>query len=61
MADDGIPRLLITEYDTSYKSNIYKNSMMWTSYQFKIEFITNTKSERQISLSIKLNTVNSGR
>ena len=38
---DGVPRLLITENDTSYKSNIYKNRMMRTSYQFKIEFITN--------------------
>ena len=26
--DDGVPRLLITENDTSYKSNIYKNTMM---------------------------------
>ena len=39
--DAGVPRLLITENDTSYKSNIYKNRMMRTSYQFKIEFITN--------------------
>ena len=27
-SDDGVPRLLITEYDSSYKSNIYKNRMM---------------------------------
>ena len=40
--DDGVPRLLITESDISYKNNIYKNRMMWKSYQFKIEFITKT-------------------
>ena len=27
-SDDGVPRLLITENDTSYKSNIDKNRMM---------------------------------
>ena len=37
--DDGVPRLLITENDASYKSNIYKSRMMWTLYQFKIECI----------------------
>ena len=52
---DCVPRLLITENDISYKSNIYKSRMMWTSYQFKIEFIINTKSERQLSLRRKLN------
>ena len=31
--DDGVHRMI-------YKSNIYKNRMMCTSYQFKIEFIT---------------------
>ena len=40
--DDGVPRILITENDTSYKSNIYKNRVMRTSYQFTIKFITNT-------------------
>ena len=39
---DGVPKLLITENDTSYKNNIYKNRMMWILYQFKIEFKTNT-------------------
>ena len=41
-SDGGVRRLLITEKDTSYKSNIYKNRIMWRSYQFEIEFITNT-------------------
>ena len=27
-SDDDIPRLLIAENDTSYKSNIYKNRMV---------------------------------
>ena len=27
-SDEGVPRLLITENYTSYKSNIYKNRMM---------------------------------
>ena len=54
-ADDGVLRLLNSKSDAFYKGNIYKNRMMQTSYQFKTEFITNTKSERQISLYIKLN------
>ena len=41
-SDDGVPRLLITGNDTSYESNIYKNRMMWTSYQFKIKFTITT-------------------
>ena len=42
-SDDGIPRLLITENDNnSYKSNIFKNRMMWILYHFKIEFAANT-------------------
>ena len=41
-SDDGVHRLLIRGNDTSYKSNIYKNRMMWLLYQFKIEFITIT-------------------
>ena len=38
-SDDGVPRLLITEYHASYKSYIYKSRMIWVSYKFKIEFI----------------------
>ena len=34
---DGIPRLLITV--NKYKSNFYKNRMIWILYQFKIKFI----------------------
>ena len=37
--DDDVPRLLITENDTSYRSNIYKNRMMWILHQFKNKFI----------------------
>ena len=36
ISDDGMPKLLITENDTSYKNNIYKNRMMWILYHFKI-------------------------
>ena len=42
-SDDGVPSLLITENDASYKSNFYKNSMMWIFYQFQIKFITYLK------------------
>ena len=38
-SDDGVPRILITENDASYKSNINKNKMMWMLFQLKIEFI----------------------
>ena len=38
-SDDGIPRLLISQSDPSYKSNINKNRMMWISCHFKIKFI----------------------
>ena len=38
-SDDGIPRLLISQSDPSYKSNIFKNRMMLILYQFIIEFI----------------------
>ena len=41
-SDNVAPKLLITENDISYESYIIKNRMVWTSYQFKIEFITNT-------------------
>ena len=37
--NDGVPTLLITENDTSYKSNIYKNKIMWILYPFKVEFM----------------------
>ena len=56
-SDDSVRRLLMTKNDASYKSNISKNRMIRTSYQLKIEFITNKyllKSERQISFYIKL-------
>ena len=44
-SNDGIPKVLITKNDNSYKSNIYKNRMMWILYHFKIEFIVNTYLE----------------
>ena len=40
-SDDCVPRLLITENDISYKSNIYKSRMMWTLYYIKIVFWVN--------------------